>query len=144
MTITNGALTVASDSGSTVIIDGTSDMFKIASSGTFTVTGSNSPSGKTTTTGSATVATGFTYIPMVLFAFQDGSDSYPMPRIIAVDSGSAAGMTSGGMMVGIIHARASVTGGTSTKVLAAWDTYYANFSASTRTIRYYILQETAF
>lgn len=143
ITVTNGAITVT-NAGATVIIDGTSDMFRIAATGTFTVTGSNSPSGKTSTTGSATVSTGFTYIPMVLFAYEDGSSAYTMPRVDTVDSGTVAGMTSGGTIKNLIHARASVSGGTSTKVEAAWDTYYTNSSASTRTIRYYILEQAAF
>lgn len=78
VTITNGALTVASDSGGTVIIDGTSDMFRICATGThdFPVTPAESAYAS-----AFSVLTGFDYPPaMLAYVVQDGS-TYLTPWI---------------------------------------------------------------
>lgn len=76
ITVLNGAI-VVKNAGATVIIDGTSNMFKIAATGTmnYPYTDAGTPNASAT----VTVATGLTYAPAFLGFVQSGSYAYPSP-----------------------------------------------------------------
>jgi hypothetical protein len=96
ITVTNGAITV-SNAGATVIIDGTSNMFKIAASGSLNVTATagNNNSATTTLTGLGTQAT----IPGQVSWCTDSNVATDTRYAFWLSTGTASGyvaLTSGG------------------------------------------------
>jgi len=74
LAITDGKLTVT-NAGSVVIIDGTSNIFKIVATGTHTTASFTNPGSDTVTT---TLSTGLTFVPghLVFLEFSSGTSSY--------------------------------------------------------------------
>lgn len=128
----SGAITVINPGGTT-IIDGTSDMFRIAATGTLNITGCNGTGGMCNVSNNVTLATGLTVVPAHLSYLQDGGIARTLPRITRTGSD----------LVDSILAYTEVVGGTSTRLTIFWDTT-VDRSALTLTARYYVLQQIAF
>ncbi len=80
ITITEGGITVTNEDA-VVIIDGTSNMFKIAATGTVSTSSFTKTTGASST-GTVDVLTGFTYRPAFLAFFQFGGGAYPTPYYV--------------------------------------------------------------
>jgi hypothetical protein len=85
--ITNGELTVT-NAGSTVIIDGTSDIFKIVATGTITVPANGTAPVQNTNT--VNLSTGLTYVPASLWFQQQSGYSATMPFLNFNNANGAA------------------------------------------------------
>lgn len=148
VTIINGALTVASDTGSTVIIDGTSNMFKIQASGTISVTASASAlnTNTVTLTGLGTVTIAPSHLCHISGASASTSPKYGSTYLANISEGFAAA-TSGGSVnqrtniVDVIGFMSTVI--TSSQVVV--EIVLFNESGSSVTIygKYYVLKEAA-
>lgn len=123
-------LRVVSSDGTTVIIDGTSDMFRIAATGTTTITG---PTAGGTTNTNVDFATGFTYPPAYLcFCEITVATSNQIPLIVW-DLAT-------GTLSQEIYAKTAVFNTNQTRLSITWRAT-TNQSASTFTVRYYILEQ---
>lgn len=144
VTIEDGALTVVNPGG-TVIIDGSSNMFKIAATGTLSVTGPNgSGAGGGTANNSATISTGLTAAPVSVWHLQDttGFPGYAM-ALPYVTFDNSNGFPSSGLVTDRYLGGAKVVNTNETQVTATWSSRL-NRSASSLTWRYYLMKETAF
>ena len=150
VTITNGALTVTNP-GSTVIIDGTSNMFKIVATGTQTAT--MTPPG-IVTSGTAITALGtLSTIPAVLcyVAGGNGVGNSRWNSYWPVYYGSSryAASTSGGAVTSEVEARFGATFGFAKLDGSSHVNVYLQYedvvgtASTTMYERYYVLQETA-
>jgi hypothetical protein len=109
-------------------------MFKIAATGTLSVTGPNgSPSGIVADT-TVTVATGLTYLPAHMGYIETSSQAFQMPSF-------SFGLATG-YMTDWQHQLVEVVNTNETKVYERWQTNLDR-TAFTRTRRYYILKEVA-
>lgn len=141
VTITNGKLTV-SNPGATVIIDGTSNMFKILATGTMSIAnGPNGSGGTTEIITSVTLALGLAYVP----AFLGFLESAINTAIVGnwMDWVRTTGFTDS---YGVWEQMACYVNrnGTDTKPVALWrvsDLY--NQSAKSAVFRYYVLKEAS-
>jgi len=139
VTVTGGAITVK-NAGGTVIIDGTSDIFKIAATGTQSLTGPNgSGSGGGSASVGVTIATGLTVRPAHIGFMLVGSFAYPLTYTLFDNSN---GYPSSGLVTDVWTQTTTVSGGSSTDVEERWATRL-NRTASTYSFRYYILAEAA-
>jgi hypothetical protein len=127
--ITNGAISVTNP-GSTVIIDGTSDMFRIAATGTM-----NAPAAAAYTEeiGSTEVATGLAYNP-AHYVFLTSSASM-LPNVDAY-------VATATFRSPVILAWVDVVNTDDTRVRIVSQNVTAN-SISTDPVRYYILQQAS-
>ena len=124
------------NAGSTVIIDGTSNMFKIAASGTLSLTGCDGTSSQCSTTTNVTLSTGFDYRPAFLTFVDHAAATKTRPMNWYTFHPSNHGVTRQ------IQSDVQVTGGTSTLLTLEWFTQNGlNTSSETRNFRYYVLEE---
>lgn len=129
--VTSGAIEVRNPTG-TVIIDGTSDMFKINVTGTLTIPASeNGP----LESASVTLTTGLDYRPMHLAAMESGGVSYPFPHILLYNPGPSYGH-----VATMWHSDATDLGGGQTQITGRVHTQGSTPAIS---MRYYVLQEAA-
>ncbi|MCA1570850.1 MAG: hypothetical protein LC798_11135 [Chloroflexi bacterium] len=138
VTIVNGALTVKNPGG-TVIIDGTSDHFRIVATGTISCTGPNGATAAWVRTITAvTVNTGLSYPPMVMTHMEmSASVVFQLPyTAFANDPVASYGTT-----IEDMRHRVGVITGTQTNIQIWW-TAWLDQSAITRSVRYYILEQT--
>jgi hypothetical protein len=142
--ITNGKLVVTNPSA-TVIIDGTSDIFKIIATGTLVVSGVNGsgPFGGMGTTG-VNLATGLTYRPQVIGMFDD-TTRYPGEAILmpVPNANMDNGAVGSGEWVDNDLLTSKVYLTNLTQIRERWETRYDR-SGSSSTYRYYLLLEIAF
>lgn len=132
ITVIEGAITVT-NAGATVIIDGSSNMFKIASTGTRSFAGPNGSPAETTST--VDVATGFDYTP----AFQVYLTNSAGVQGSAWHTGHAdVGATA--LFTQWRYAEASYLATNQTRMRFFWFGF-GDYSAVTSYFRYYILQE---
>ena len=137
ITVTDGALTLT-NAGSTIIIDGTSNMFKIVATGTVSITGCNGVGTKCSSTASAVITTNLAVAPAHMELWENGSSqSYGLPIITAVENTTVG---HSGVIAGLVMARTSQSGNDTTW-LVAWDSYNLDTSSLTRNPRYYIFKE---
>jgi hypothetical protein len=136
ITITNGALTVT-NGDDIVIIDGQSNMFKIAATGTISITG---PAANAATTQTATVATGLTYPPAHTGLLESAAGQSWMVPYSVHDNTAGAGS---GHTTDNHYQYAEVVSSNQTKVSVSWHSRLDR-SATTLTARYFILKEQAF
>lgn len=138
--VTNGKITVINP-GSIVILDGTSDMFKIAATGTMNLTG---PDGSGSAGGNAiiatNIATGLTIIPAHLgyLEFPAGIAS-SLPHY---DYDISNGYAGSGLVLDGMRQDTQVWSTNQTRVTARWSSRLDR-SAITYTFRYYVLKEAA-
>lgn len=135
--ITDTSITVNGADG-TVIIDGSSNMFKIIATGTKSVTGCDGVASPGCSAGGNTVTinTGLNYEPAHLSFRADGTFARNITRITAANTGG------NGTVVDMQQAYTEVTGGTQTRWAMDWVTF-VDRSAVTLSFKYYILQEAA-
>jgi hypothetical protein len=135
-------LQVISSDGSTVIIDGNSDMFRITASGTLNdAAGCNGSGTACTSSVSVDVATGFTYSPAHLGFYQTGTTAgTALPRIIYDNS---IGFANSGHITDQLEMVASVVSVNQTRIQVDWRTR-VDRSGTSATYRYYILEQVAF
>jgi hypothetical protein len=128
-------LRVVSSDGSTVIIDGTSDMYRIAATGTFTLVGPAGSSGNcVNTTMTVVVATDFTYPPHVEVSVETATNQ------AAVTPYWSAGLN-GTISLGFTSS-SRVVNTDETEIRATWFAQ-SDQSALTDTFRYRVLEQTA-
>lgn len=135
ITIVNGAL-VVKNPGSTVIIDGTSDMHKIVATGTL-ATGANS--GTSEVSASASLSTGLTYRPVNHWFLDLSAGAQHLPYYFnnwAVTANAGADTLDG------YNGRANVVNTNQTQVTAYLATT-RSAGLSSRTFRYYVYKEVA-
>lgn len=130
--VTGGAITVTNP-GATVIIDGTSNMFKIAATGTSSITG---PTAGSATSNNVTVNTGFTYAPAFV-AFLD------ITAVTANQLPHVSWNLSTGAWERNLYMKTVVVETSKTQVSVTWRSALDD-SGLTYNYRYYILQEVAF
>jgi hypothetical protein len=131
ITIINGKLTLTS-AGSTIIIDGTSDMFKIAATGTTAVAG---PAAGGFTEVDIVLSTGFTYRPMLIGMTDRGTS-------VADPLGRISYNTANGLVAYQEWLEASVVSTNQTNVACMWNAV-GNYTGQTHNFRYYVLAEVA-
>lgn len=119
---------------SEVIIDGTSNVFKIAATGTLTITGPDGDPTMSSTNESVDLATGFTYSPAHLEFLEAGGVAYGMPWVAFKTTGA---------MQDLMFSKTEVVATNQTRVTLLWNSHIDQ-SAATRTVRYFVLSETAF
>jgi len=133
ITIINGAL-VVKNPGGTTIIDGTSDHFRIASTGTIVIAAG--PALGAQVSSLVTLSTGFTYIPhtvaMVLTAANTGGI---LPH-------TSINLTSGAV-VRYYYVVIKVINTNQTQVQAIWQSPGINDTANSATYRYYIQEQVS-
>ncbi len=127
------------NAGTTVIIDGSSNMFKIAATGTFSVTGCDGSAVACTASNSVTIATGLSVVPAhtVFMEYVTGR-SVALPRLTTIESPSVGDF---GSIVDSYRAFTEVVLTNQTKVTVEWLAYNVNRAAVSFTFRYYIFQE---
>jgi len=132
-------LKVVSSDGSTTIIDGTSDVFKIVASGTLTTSGAGNGQSQS----AVTLTTGITVIPTCLIwqEFLDAGTSQNAGQqvnalVINLTSGAIAFMYEG-------WAELTATPG-QTRVVVQTTATPIGAGGRAGTYRYYVMQETAF
>lgn len=131
-------LRVVSSDGSTVIIDGTSDMFRIAATGTLNANGPAGalPSTLATVNTSVDVATGFTYTPFVAGYLNWPAGSTTNTPLTFV------GYYSDGTLARVDRLVVWAIAGAQTRV--QWTCQArADYSPQAATVRYYILEQVA-
>jgi hypothetical protein len=132
----NGKLTVT-NGASTVIIDGTHDMFKIVASGTSTKTGCNGSGVACVVTDVLDINTGLTYSPAHLdFLGAVAGRAETLPRTVIINTAG------GGVVADHMRVFQEWIAGDHTQVTFSWETGF-NRSGSTYTWRYYILVEAS-
>lgn len=129
---TDYGLKVISSDGTTVIIDGTSDMFRIAATGTLTI--SSGPAAGVTVAANTLLATGLTYSPASQGFLESGTVAYGLPYL--------SWNNSTGAIIDRNTLSAWVEGVTSTKVNVNWGST-GDKTAISQTFRYYIYEQTA-
>lgn len=147
--ITNGKLTVYNDNGSTVVIDGTSNMFKIQASGTTSLSigaGANA----STNTQLTSLGNGFTVTPAHLSFLSTGSTSAAYQQIgeleVASLTGYVAGSSGGSPTVAVL--KLTVFARVQTVLASGYINVYltgSNAGAGSQTVysRYHVLKEAA-
>jgi hypothetical protein len=130
-------LRVTAADGSTVIIDGTSDMFRIVATGTDTITGCNGGGVACTATKVLDINTGLTYSPSHLdFLGAVAGRAETLPRTVI---NNTAG---GGTVLDHIRVFMEWIAGDHTQITLSWETG-VNRSANTYSWRYYILTQAS-
>lgn len=124
-------LKVLSSDGSTVIIDGTSDMFKIVATGTLTTPTNGAV--PVTNTASVTLSTGLTYSPASLWYQQDSGGSDVTPVLVVTNLGAVAQYN--WAFVKVVNTN---------QTLAECVAFSVLNSVLAYTFRYYVLVETGF
>jgi len=128
-----------------VVIDGTSDVFKIVATGTINLTGPNGGgAGGGTSASSVDLATGLTYRPQI-FGMLDDSSAFPdeariLPTIVFDLSN---GFPASGLVVDHQFMSCKVVNTDETRVTMRWQSR-VNRSAITNTFRYFVANEQAF
>ncbi len=134
------------NAGSTVIIDGSSDMFRITATGTIALTGGSGTASAAVGVGGPTdIATGMTYIPTVMAVLETAvntATALPHTSIVGTDGSPSAGFDSGEWS-DYVYLVAAVANTNQTRLSTNWWTRL-NRSAVTYTFRYYILEQVAF
>ncbi len=131
----------AGDPTGTIIIDGTSDMFKIAATGTITVNGvDGSGAGGGTATATVTITTGFTYRPAHLIYAQFAGGLAGLTPSVQWDVSN--GFPQSGHITDAYNGWVEAVIGNATKVTCRWATRL-NRSGSSVDFRYYVLVEAA-
>lgn len=128
----NYGLKVISDGG-TVIIDGNSNMFKIAATGTRTLTGCNGSAAFCQASTNVDLLTELTVKPAHLMFVED-SLAYSLENLTFFSDGT---------FVDQKYGVTSVVNTNQTRVTIVWNTR-TDRSAVTNTFRYFVLKETAF
>lgn len=129
-------LYVAGPDGS-VIIDGTSDMFRIAATGGVSLTGCNGSGAACTASAVVTLSTGLTYSPAHLgFMGAVVGRAETMPRTVI---NNTAG---GGTVLDHLRQFCQWVAGDQTEVTISWETG-ANRSANTYAFRWYIMEQAS-
>jgi hypothetical protein len=134
-------LKVVSSDGTTVIIDGTSDVFKVAATGTAAVAGvdgSGSSGGSGSTT--VTLSTGLTYSPVSAFWIASVTGLIPTPYYTWDISN---GFPNSGHVFDDYHGQSMVVNTNQTQVTMYLGTRL-NRSGGTTNFRYYVFEEIAF
>lgn len=129
-----GLRVVASD-GATVIIDGTSNMFKIIASGGLGITGCNGTGTVCTSQASVSIATGLSVEPAHHMHVEQGGLAYNIPFNNATTGGGA---TNSLLITGYTD-----QSGTLTTVGISLASANQNTSGTTYVCRYYLFQEVA-
>ena len=134
-------LRVTSSDGATVIIDGTSNMFKIAATGTQSLTGVNgSGAGGGSALTSVTLSTGLAYCPAALMYFNFNSTTNArLLEIVSYDNTNGGG-DSGNISDRYYGEIKWLTSPDRTQVFFIWDTR-TDRSAQSIGMRYHILKE---
>lgn len=136
ITSTTYGLRVNNPAGS-VIIDGSSDMFRITAAGTLALSGFTSPLNPGATN-NVSIGTGLSYTPISIFQWErsGGTDSYPSPYNVVQNSGA---------LFEWYEANIHNTGGGITKVECQASSARSPATAIPgKTLRYYILEQVAF
>lgn len=135
VTITNGKL-VVSNAAATVIIDGTSDMFKIAATGTHSTSPFTSPLNPGSIV-ETTLSTGFTYVPSGLqyAIFSSATHAYPIPHLTVG--------VSGGVVLDWFDGRTELFNTNQTKVNSSVSSSRSTTAVPGYVFRYYVLQQVA-
>jgi hypothetical protein len=144
-------LKVTSSDGSTVIIDGTSNMFKILVTGTMTVSAAANGQSTTTTTLTAlgTFATTPSHHSHVAFNNTDSAGKYGVFSAFEEAGTTFAAATSGGavtrQIIGLQKGAEVSTSldGSFFCVVTLWNYNQGNGSISSRYCRYYVQEEAA-
>jgi hypothetical protein len=136
ITVTNGAITVT-NAGAVVIIDGTSNMFKIAATGTVTTSTFAYVAGASSTV-TVDIATGFTYRPAFLSYLQTAAGAYHVPygvfTMTVVDAGTVHDT---------YEAWVAVVNTNETRFSAKYTSSRNTGTAAAYPFRYYLMQEAA-
>lgn len=131
-------LIVTSSDGSTVIIDGTSDMFRIDATGTLSTSGA----GTGTAHASVDLTTGLLDIPTCLI-FEEFTDS--LFGFNAGEPASALVLTAAGLVSFLYEGWAEITAVTGvTKVVVQTSATTAGAGGRGGAYRYYVLEQVAF
>jgi hypothetical protein len=136
--VTGGAITVE-NAGGTVVIDGSSDHFRIVASGSFSLTGCNGTAAQCQATTNATINTGLTTVPVHIGSMDAGDGTSRMLPRIATNATVAGG---GGVTDQYAY-RTEVVSGAQTKITLSWFAQDVNRSGTTLDFRYYILAQQA-
>ncbi|GAC1673879.1 MAG: hypothetical protein NVS9B8_16510 [Candidatus Limnocylindrales bacterium] len=129
--INNYGLRVVAADGTTVIIDGSSDVFKIAASGTSTMP---TAAANTDATSSIQVNTGFTYRPAML-VYMLSTNALLLPYTLI-------NITTGAVVT--VHSAFCQTSGPGNQTTVIFDLQNANSGPlGGQSVKYYILQEAA-
>lgn len=138
LTITGGKISVTNGSG-TVVIDGSTDIFSIVSTGTLTIPRTEM---KGTTYRSVTLTTGLEYDPACLFFVKTpspegkGDWAQPTPELV---------LSASGVILRMIHGRARYAGGSGAS--AQTQVQVSRFTSrppdGSVTVRYYVLKKQA-
>ena len=135
-------LKVVSADGTTVIIDGTSDMFRIAATGSSTLAGvDGSGAAGGTASNVITLSTGLTFAPatMIFYSLTGSSaGQIPTPYYIWDSSNGFAGS---GLVTDDFHGQAAVVNTNQTQVSLFWGTRLNRSGATSRIFRYYVLEQ---
>lgn len=145
LTVTNGAISVT-NAGATVIIDGTSNMFKIIATGEFTVPGvDGSGSGGGVSEETVVLGLGINYIPAYLgftevFISPDNAGR-TLPRVVFDNSN---GFADSGLVIDVIHMHVVDDASSSDTFVVGTLETRLDRSAGDVVVAYYVLKEVAF
>lgn len=119
----------------TVILDGTSDVFRILGSGTISLTGCDGDPVMCVTSATATVSTGLQYKPAHLSFLEVGNAAYQMPNFNFFTDGTLEDRHQSWTEWG--------PGFNDSTVRVEWQTR-SDQSATTRIFRFFLLEQVAF
>lgn len=123
----------------TTIIDGTSDMFRIATTGTIATAGCNGTGGACTNSTEIHIPTGLEAAPVML-AFA-GTSPTSLPLHSVADMGAPGG--GGAVIDSLTIAALAVPAYLETWITLYYSSYDTDNSGSTATVRYYLLHQVA-
>lgn len=121
--------------GGTVIIDGTSNMFKIAATGFLSVAGCNGAAGYCVTTVTTDLATGLTTAPAFLGFRGSGSTAETLP-LVQFSAATGAPIAQYRMSAGVVNTN-------QTRVTARWEALNTDLSGQPNNSLYYIVLKEA-